>query len=168
MSVCRLSVCLSPCRTARLSAGLIQVPGFTWWQGPGRVPLSNLDRQQGPDDPQAGKQAQQFFDRLAAIAGRAGVALDVVAVGQAAVNLPLLGPLAHKTGGLVSVHQRELLTVEPSEFCFSAEQSNRRSNKPRPPRSIRFHAANFQLSCQTQSYWLRGLLLNYGCISTLA
>ena len=81
---------------------------FAWWQGPGRVPLSNLDRQQGPDDPQAGKQAERFFGRLAAEAGQAGVAVDVVAVGQAAVNVPLLGPLAQKTGGLVSTHQREL------------------------------------------------------------
>ena len=78
-----------------------------WWQGPGRVPLSNLDRRQGPDDPQAAKQAEQFFGRLAGEAGRAGVAVDIVAVGQAAVNVPLLGPLAQKTGGLVSTHQRE-------------------------------------------------------------
>ena len=81
---------------------------FPWLQGPGRVPLSNLDRRQGPDDPQAGKQAEQFFGRLAARAGQAGVAVDIVAVGQAAVNVPLLGPLAQKTGGLVSTHQREL------------------------------------------------------------
>ncbi|KAL3133773.1 hypothetical protein ABBQ32_008255 [Trebouxia sp. C0010 RCD-2024] len=75
-------------------------------KGPGRVPLSNLDRGQGPDDPQAAKQAEQFFVRLAEQAGRAGVAVDIVAVGQAAVNAPLLGPLAQKTGGLISTHQR--------------------------------------------------------------
>lgn len=75
-------------------------------KGPGRVPLSSLDRRQGPDDPQAAKQAQHFFARLAEQAGRAGVAVDLVAVGQAAVNVPLLGPLAQKTGGFASIHQR--------------------------------------------------------------
>lgn len=87
------------------------------WQGPGRVPLSNLDRGQGPDDPQAAKQAEQFFVRLAEQAGRAGVAVDIVAVGQAAVNVPLLGPLAQKTGGLISTHQRTTRsynTLDPS------------------------------------------------------
>ena len=109
MSV-RPSVCLPAC----LPACLVHAVRFALWQGPGRVPLSNLDRRQGPDDPQAGKQAEQFFGRLAAEAGRAGVAVDVVAVGQAAVNVPLLGPLAHKTGGLVSTHQRELCSPLPT------------------------------------------------------
>lgn len=95
----------------------MQAVRFAWWQGPGRVPLSNLDRRQGRDDPQAGKQAEHFFDRLAAEAGRAGVAVDVVAVGQAAVNVPLLGPLAQKTGGLVTTHQRELCSL-----CLSCQR----------------------------------------------
>ena len=70
------------------------------WQGPGRVPLSNLDRRHGPDDPQAAKQAEQFFGRLAGEAGRAGVAVDIVAVGQAAVNVPSLG--LHRTLAVLS------------------------------------------------------------------
>lgn len=72
------------------------------------MPLSNLDRRQGPDDPQATKQAHHFFQQAALQAAQAGVAVDIVAVGQAAVNVPLLGPLAQKTGGMVMTHQRKL------------------------------------------------------------
>lgn len=76
-------------------------------QGPGQVPLSNLDSRQGPEDPQAFKGAQLFFEGLAHQAGQLGVAVDVLAVGQSAVNVPLLGPLTQKTGGTLITHQRK-------------------------------------------------------------
>ncbi|KAL0045444.1 hypothetical protein WJX82_006816 [Trebouxia sp. C0006] len=75
-------------------------------KGPGWVPLSNLDSRQGPEDPQASKGAAQFFQGLAQQAAQAGVAVDVVAVGQAAVNVPLLGALTQQTGGAIFSHQR--------------------------------------------------------------
>ncbi|KAA6429955.1 MAG: hypothetical protein FRX49_00387 [Trebouxia sp. A1-2] len=75
-------------------------------KGPGWVPLSNLDSRQGPEDPQASKGAAQFFQGLAQQAAEAGVAVDVVAVGQAAVNVPLLGALTQQTGGTIFTHQR--------------------------------------------------------------
>lgn len=76
-------------------------------QGPGQVPLSNLDSRQGPEDPQASKGAAQFFQEMAQQAAQAGVAVDVMAVGQAAVNVPLLSALTHKTGGRFMTHQRK-------------------------------------------------------------
>jgi len=81
-------------------------------QGPGWVPLSNLDSRQGPEDPQASKGAAQFFQGLAQQAAQAGVAVDVVAVGQAAVNVPLLGGLTQETGGTIFTHQRK-----PAQAC---------------------------------------------------
>ena len=87
-------------------------------QGPGWVPLSNLDSRQGPEDPQASKGAAQFFQGLAQQAAQAGVAVDVVAVGQAAVNVPLLGALTQQTGGAIFSHQRK-----PAQACGSSLQS---------------------------------------------
>ena len=99
-----LSVCLFVCCPCFCKCLLVS---FVRCQGPGSVPLSNLDSRQSPDDPHASKQAHQFFKGLAQQAVQAGVAVDVVAVGQAAVNVPLLGPLAQKTGGVVMTHQRK-------------------------------------------------------------
>ena len=84
-------------------------------QGPGWVPLSNLDSRQGPEDPQASKGAAQFFNGLAQQAAQAGVAVDVVAVGQAAVNVPLLGALTQQTGGAIFSHQRK-----PAQACATS------------------------------------------------
>ena len=73
-------------------------------QGPGWVPLSSLDSRQGPADPQAAKNAHIFVQQLTQQAVASGVAVDVLAVGQAAVNVPLLGPLTQKTGGAIMAH----------------------------------------------------------------
>ncbi len=81
---------------------------FACPQGPGRVPLSNLDSRQGPEEPQASKGAAQFFQGLAVQAAQTGIAVDVLAVGQAAVNVPMLGSLTQKTGGTIMSHQRKL------------------------------------------------------------
>ena len=45
---------------------------------------------------------------MAQQAAQAGVAVDIMAVGQTAVNVPLLSALTHKTGGRFMTHQRKL------------------------------------------------------------
>ena len=71
------------------------------------MPLGNLDSRQTSGDPQASKQADLFFDQLTQQAVQSGTAVDVLAVGQAAVNVPLLGPFVHKTGGTIMSYQSE-------------------------------------------------------------
>ena len=99
---------------------------MVWLQGPGRVPLANLDNRQGPEDPQASKEAALFFKGLTRQAALAGVAVDVLAVGQAAVNLPLLGSLTQRTGGVIMAHQRKL-SASACAFLLRPVQSYRRS-----------------------------------------
>ena len=78
------------------------------------MPLANLDNRQGPEDPQASKEASLFFKGLTQQAALAGVAVDVLAVGQAAVNVLLLGFLSQRTGGKIMAHQRKL----SASACF--------------------------------------------------
>lgn len=87
-------------------------------QGPGWVPLRSLDSRQGPADPQAAKNAYAFFQRLTQQAVANGTAVDVLAVGQAAVNVPLLGPLTQKTGGAIMAHHGACLQCRTdTEHC---------------------------------------------------
>ena len=81
-------------------------------QGPGFVPFAGIDGQLGAEDAYTAEQGQTFFDQLTSQAGRAGVTVDVIAAGVAAVNIPLLAPLAHQTGGMLLMHESEL-PVQP-------------------------------------------------------
>lgn len=73
-------------------------------QGPGTVPLSTVDGASAPEDEFAIQQATQFFDHLALQAAHAGVAVDILAAGLVAVNVQMLAPVAHQTGGALMVH----------------------------------------------------------------
>ena len=86
-------------------------------QGPGFVPFAGIDGQLGAEDAYTAEQGQTFFEQLTSQAGRAGVTVDVIAAGVAAVNIPLLAPLAHQTGGMLLMHESEL-TVKSAVCVF--------------------------------------------------
>ena len=86
------------------------------------MPLGNLDSRQGPENPKATKPAALFFQGLTQQAALAGVAVDVLAVGQAAVNVPLLGPLTQKTGGTIMTHQRASPAAHKQLYHFYSQR----------------------------------------------
>lgn len=61
------------------------------------------------------KQAQRLFQQLAQQAVQSRTAVDVLAVVQAAVNMPLLGPFVQEAGGIIMAHRSE-----PSTPCLLA------------------------------------------------
>ena len=87
-------------------------------QGPGFVPFAGIDGQLGAEDAYTAEQGQTFFEQLTSQAGRAGVTVDVIAAGVAAVNIPLLAPLAHQTGGMLLMHESELPVQPACHLCL--------------------------------------------------
>lgn len=83
-------------------------------QGHGSVPFGDLDSRQAPSDPQASKEAQRFFQHLAQQALQSQTAVDVLAVVQAAVNVPLLGAFVQQTGGTIMAHHSKSSMPHPS------------------------------------------------------
>ena len=76
-------------------------------QGPGSVPLEDIDSMQPGKTNRASQQGSKFFQELAAFARESGVAVDILAAGMAAVNSPLLSRMATDTGGVLLLHQSE-------------------------------------------------------------
>lgn len=74
-------------------------------QGPGSVPESSLDGVGKRQHTQATKQAAKFFSQLGRFALDSGIAVDILAVGLAAVNIGLLSKVATDSGGFLSMHQ---------------------------------------------------------------
>ena len=74
-------------------------------QGPGRVPLEEIDRAQGRKVDWSTKLGAKFFQELERFAQESGVAVDIMAAGMAAVNAPLLSKVATGTGGVLLLHQ---------------------------------------------------------------
>ena len=78
-------------------------------QGPGNVPAASLQGTGKPQNAQTHKQAEEFFSQLALFALDSGIAVDILAVGLAAVNISLLSRVATDSGGALSMHQGQFL-----------------------------------------------------------
>ena len=76
-------------------------------QGPGSVPVATLDGADRARHVHASKQAAQFFASLAQAAVQGNITVDIMAVGVAAVNTPLLARIANDSGGTLMLHQGE-------------------------------------------------------------
>ena len=79
-------------------------------QGPGFVPLSAIDGDLTPEDAYAEAEARKYFAWLAEVAAVSGVTVDFFAAGLSAVNIPLVGPVASKSGGVLNVQEGEAQT----------------------------------------------------------
>jgi len=73
--------------------------------GPGTVPPELLDGEEHPEYDFAEAAARDYVEALTAAAERGGVAVDVLAAGLAAVNVPLFGFLTQRTGGCLLLHE---------------------------------------------------------------
>ncbi len=49
--------------------------------------------------------SRRYFGWLADVAAVSGVTVDVLAVGVSAINVPLVGPVVAKSGGVLSIHE---------------------------------------------------------------
>ena len=82
-------------------------------QGPGYVPLSAIDGDVTPEDVTAEAEARKYFAWLADVASVSGVTVDLFAAGLSAVNIPLVGPVASKSGGVLNLQEGELFSMLP-------------------------------------------------------
>lgn len=82
-------------------------PAFTSSQGPGFVPLNAIDGDSVPEDAYSEEEARKYFGWLADVGKVSGVTVDMLAVGLSAVNIPLVGPLAAKSGGVLNIQEGE-------------------------------------------------------------
>lgn len=73
------------------------------------MPISSLDGSGSQGIASASEQAGVFCSGLAATALDSGTAIDILAVGMAAVNIPLLSKVATDTGGMLHMHQGKQL-----------------------------------------------------------
>lgn len=80
------------------------------------MPLEEFDRAQGRKVDWSSKLGAKFFVELERFARESGIAVDIMAAGMAAVNAPLLSRVATATGGVLLLHQSELLSFSTSSF----------------------------------------------------
>jgi len=73
--------------------------------GPGTVPPEIIDGEDHPEYEYAEAQAKRYIEAVTAAAERGGVAVDIIAAGLAAVNVPLFGFLTQRTGGCLLLHE---------------------------------------------------------------
>jgi len=73
--------------------------------GPGTIPPEVIDGEEHPEFEFAEQQAKGYISMLTKAAERAEVAVDVLAAGLAAINVPLFGYLTQRTGGCLLLHE---------------------------------------------------------------
>lgn len=83
-------------------------------QGPGTVDLDVIDASDVAAGALTASAAREHFRWLSQTAARAGVTVDVWAVGSAAANTALLAAVPRKSGGLISIHEGKSQSEAPS------------------------------------------------------
>uniref|UniRef100_A0A061RDN1 Protein transport protein SEC23 n=1 Tax=Tetraselmis sp. GSL018 TaxID=582737 RepID=A0A061RDN1_9CHLO len=84
---------------------VVAVLGGPITAGPGRVPTEVIDGDGQPEYEFAEAQAKAYIEAVTRAAQQGDAAVDILAAGLAAVNVPLFGYLTQRTGGCLLLHE---------------------------------------------------------------